>query len=79
VLKPGGRMVISDIVSDGELPQEIREDPDAWAECIAGALDEEVYLEKIRTAGFRDIRVRSKRQFMDLVYSVEVEAHKPRR
>lgn len=79
VLRPGGRMIISDIVSDGELPQEIREDPDAWAECIAGALDEEVYLEKIRAAGFRDVRVRSKRRFMDLVYSVEVEAHKPRR
>ena len=79
VLRPGGRMVISDIVSDGELPQEIREDPDAWAECIAGALDEEVYLEKIRAAGFRDVRVLSKRRFMDLVYSVEVEAHKPRR
>jgi len=78
VLRPGGRMMVSDIVSDGELPQEIRDDPDAWAECIAGALDERVYLGKIEGAGFRDIRLRSKRQFMDLVNSVDVEAHKPR-
>lgn len=78
VLRPGGRMMVSDIVSDGELPQEIREDPDAWAGCIAGALDEKVYLEKIRGAGFRDIRVRSKTQFMGPVNSIEVEAHRPR-
>ena len=78
VLKPGGRMIISDIVSEGELPQEIREDPDAWAGCIGGALDEKIYLEKIGKAGFRDIRVQSKRGFMDIVNSIEVEAHKPR-
>jgi len=79
VLRPGGRMVISDIVSDGEMPREIRENPDAWAECIAGALDEEVYLEKIGAAGFTDVRVRTKRRFMPLASSVEVEAHKPLR
>lgn len=78
VLKPGGRMMVSDIVSEGELPRDIREDPDAWAGCIAGALDEKVYLEKIRGAGFRDIQVLSKRRFMDIVNSIEVEAHKPR-
>ncbi len=77
VLRPGGRMIVSDIVSEGELPREIREDPDAWAECIAGALDEGVYLEKIRKAGFVNVQVKSKRQFMELVNSVEVEAHKP--
>ena len=78
VLKPGGRMTISDIVTDGELPESIRDDPDAWAECIAGALEEGAYLEKLKRAGFRNVKVLSKRSFMEIVYSVEVEAHKPR-
>lgn len=77
VLKPGGRMLISDVVTKGEIPQAVRDDPDAWAGCVAGALDEAVYLEKIRNAGFRDIRVLSRGSFTDLVYSAKIEAHKP--
>jgi arsenite methyltransferase len=57
VLRPGGRMMISDVVVDGELPQSIRERLDAWAGCIAGALDESVYLDKIRAAGFGRVEV----------------------
>ena len=77
VLKPGGRMTISDIVTDGDLPQAVRDDPDAWAGCVAGALDMEEYLEKIRNAGFKEVSVLSKRPFMRQVYSAEIEAHKP--
>ncbi|MGD2142776.1 MAG: arsenite methyltransferase [Candidatus Bathyarchaeota archaeon] len=77
VLKPGGRMMVSDIVTDGPLPEDIREDPDAWAACISGALDEEVYLGKIRNAGFEKVRTISKRTFQEVAYSAEVEAHKP--
>jgi arsenite methyltransferase len=57
VLRPGGRMMISDVVVDGELPASIREQLDAWAGCIAGALDESVYLDKIRAAGFERVEV----------------------
>jgi SAM-dependent methyltransferase len=60
VLRPGGRISVSDIVVDGDLPQVIRDSLDAWAGCIAGALDEAVYLDKIRAAGFQDIEVVSR-------------------
>jgi arsenite methyltransferase len=60
VLRPGGRMSVSDIVVDGDLPQVIRNQLDAWAGCIAGALDESVYLDKIRAAGFEGVEVVSR-------------------
>jgi len=60
VLRPGGRLSISDIVVDGDLPQFIRSRLDAWAGCIAGALDERVYLDKIRAAGFERVEVLSR-------------------
>jgi arsenite methyltransferase len=60
VLRPGGRLNISDIVVDGDLPRFIRERLDAWAGCVAGALDEEIYLDKIRAAGFAGIEVLSR-------------------
>lgn len=63
VLKPGGRLVISDIVAERTLPDEIKRDPDAWAACIAGALEQQEYLRKIKKAGFQDVQVISKREF----------------
>jgi len=57
VLKPGGRLIVSDIVSERAFPDEIKNDPDAWAGCIAGALEQQEYLGKIREAGFRDLQV----------------------
>lgn len=57
VLRPGGRLMISDVVVDGELPSSIRERLDAWAGCLGGALDETVYLGKIRAAGFEQVAV----------------------
>jgi len=62
VLRPGGRMVISDIVLDGELPPPIRESLAAWAGCVAGALQEPDYLGKIRAAGFADVQVLSREE-----------------
>jgi SAM-dependent methyltransferase len=63
VLKPGGRLTVSDIVSEGAMAEEIRSDPDAWAGCIAGALEQQEYLKTIRKAGFEDIQVLSSRVF----------------
>jgi ubiquinone/menaquinone biosynthesis C-methylase UbiE len=58
VLKPGGRFSISDMVTYGEVPQEIREDLTLWAGCVAGALDREAYLEIIRQSGFSELHIK---------------------
>lgn len=60
VLRPGGRMSVSDIVVNSELPQPVRARLDAWAGCIAGALDETDYLARIRTAGFEGVEIQSR-------------------
>jgi arsenite methyltransferase len=62
-LKSGGRLTVSDIVSEGALPDEIRTDSNAWACCIGGALEQREYLEKIKAAGFEDVKVVSTREF----------------
>lgn len=82
VLRHGGRMVISDIVTQGKLPKTIRESKDAWAACIAGALEEGEYLECIRRAGFRNICVLSRGTsccgpMPEKIYSLKVKAIKP--
>jgi len=63
VLKPGGRLIVSDIVSQRELPDEIKNDLDAWTGCIAGALEQQEYLGEVRKAGFEDVMVVSSREF----------------
>jgi arsenite methyltransferase len=63
VLKPGGRLTVSDIVSEGALPDEIKSDSNAWACCIAGALEQQDYLKKIKKAGLKDVQVLSSREF----------------
>ena len=63
VLKPGGRLTVSDIVSEGALPDEIKSNPDAWACCIAGALEQQEYLREIRKAGFGYVQVLSSQEF----------------
>lgn len=80
VLKPGGRMLISDVVTQGELPRKIRENPEMWARCVAGALDEQEYLRKIRNAGFQNVEVvnPAQRGPGGKVYGIHVRAYKPR-
>jgi arsenite methyltransferase len=55
VLKPGGRLAVSDIVTDGPLPDVIKQSLSAWAGCVAGALDANDYMDAIRNAGFVDV------------------------
>jgi arsenite methyltransferase len=57
VLKPGGAITVSDIVSFGVVPAEVRADLEKWAGCTAGALDKEEYLGVIRGAGFSEVSV----------------------
>jgi len=52
VLKPGGRFAVSDVVVRGHVPVEIKKSVELWAGCVAGALSEEDYLEKLVKAGF---------------------------
>lgn len=60
VLRPGGRMSISDMVVSHALPAAVRGQLDTWAACIAGALPEAEYLTKIRDAGFQDVEIVSR-------------------
>ncbi|KAF0111272.1 MAG: putative methyltransferase [Chloroflexi bacterium] len=57
VLKPGGRMAVSDIVTSGELPEVIKQSLSAWAGCIAGAMDEKDFIQAIQQAGFKDTKL----------------------
>ena len=57
VLKPGGKLALSDIVTDGKLPQEIMDSLTAWAGCVAGALDVKEYIADLETAGFTHIEL----------------------
>lgn len=57
VLKPGGRLAVSDVVTNGPLPQGIKNSLSAWAGCIAGALEAEDYINAIENAGFVDVEL----------------------
>jgi arsenite methyltransferase len=84
VLKPNGRLMVSDLVTEGELPENVRNSFDAWAACIAGALEKGEYLEKIKQAGFHNVKVVSQKPYtIDVspelrrkIVSIQVEAHK---
>ena len=66
VLKPGGRFAVSDIVLQGQLPAEVRRSMEAWAGCVAGALEETEYRRLLADAGFQDVGVEVTR-----VYSIQ--------
>jgi SAM-dependent methyltransferase len=57
VLRPGGRMAVSDIILDGELPEVVKEDVEAYVGCIAGAMRREPYFRAIEEAGFGDVEI----------------------
>jgi SAM-dependent methyltransferase len=66
VLKPGGRFAVSDVVTRGEMPAEIRKSVLLWVGCVAGALEENEYRSKLASAGFENIEIEPTR-----VYRVE--------
>lgn len=61
ILRPGGHLSISDIVTDGELPADLRKEAEMYAGCISGALKESEYLDIIRDMGFTNITIMNKR------------------
>ena len=66
VLKPGGRFAVSDVVTHGEVPADVRKNMLLWVGCIAGALDDYQYVAKLATAGFDGIDIQPTR-----VYDIE--------
>jgi len=66
VLKPGGRFAVSDVVTRGEMPAEVRKSVLAWVGCVAGALEENEYRAKLSAAGFESVDVEATR-----IYRVE--------
>ncbi len=72
ILKPGGRLMVSDIVLLQELPQEIRNSVAAYTACVAGAETKEGYLGAIRKAGFQKIQI-----LQETVFPTEVLANDP--
>jgi arsenite methyltransferase len=66
VLRPGGRFAVSDVVTRGDIPSNLRENALLWIGCIAGALDESDYRAKLAAAGFDQIEIEPTR-----VYNVE--------
>lgn len=63
VLKPGGRLAVSDIVVRGEIPQDIQASIELWAGCVAGALEEKEYLTKLEHAGFERVSIEPTRVY----------------
>jgi ubiquinone/menaquinone biosynthesis C-methylase UbiE len=65
VLKPGGRLAVSDIVLTEELPQTIRESMAGYVGCVSGAELRDRYLVLLKDAGFHDVRVEREKSFVD--------------
>ncbi len=63
VLKPGGRVAVSDVVSRRPVPADIRKSVELWIGCVAGALDESDYRARLERAGFTDIEVEITREY----------------
>ena len=63
VLKPGGRLAVSDVVVLGPVPREIRLSVELWIGCVAGALEESDYRNKLVRAGFNEITIETTRSY----------------
>jgi arsenite methyltransferase len=66
VLKPGGRFAVSDVITRGEMPAEIRQSVLLWVGCVAGALEENEYRKKLASAGFEKVEIEPTR-----IYRIE--------
>ena len=57
VLKPGGRFAVSDVVVRGEIPADVQKNVELWVGCVAGALRDTEYIDKLRAAGFEQVEI----------------------
>ncbi len=65
VLKPGGRLAVSDIVVRGEMPPDVQRSMELWAGCVAGALRDTEYVSKLKAAGFQAVEVEPTRIYTE--------------
>jgi SAM-dependent methyltransferase len=63
VLRPGGRFAVSDVVTRGQVPEQLRHDMLLWVGCIAGALEEDEYRSKLTAAGFEGVGIEPTRVY----------------
>jgi len=78
VLKPGGRLVVSDMVTHGAMSETVRSDLTAWAGCVAGAVDVQEYAAVMERAGFRDTDILARTDAPPgHVFSITIRARKP--
>jgi arsenite methyltransferase len=85
VLKPGGLFSVSDIIIQGELSEQSRQDMAAWSACVSGAIPADEYIGKLEAAGFSDIQVEAKGEFVEGLpfipsgtpFSALIQARKP--
>jgi arsenite methyltransferase len=79
VLRPGGRLVVSDVVADAAMDQSTRSDLAQYVGCIAGALTREEYTRSLTDAGFTDIEIRETHRVHEHAASAIVRARRPAR
>lgn len=78
VLKPGGRIIVSDVVADLELPETVRANARAWAACVAGAVQESDYHDLLRAAGFEAIEtIHRGGQWQPMLHTAVISARRP--
>jgi SAM-dependent methyltransferase len=81
LLVPGGRAVVSDVVSEAVLPEAVRSDPAAWAACYGGAIPEAEYLAAVSAAGLTGLRVLKRSAPYEKggvrILSLTIEARRP--
>jgi ubiquinone/menaquinone biosynthesis C-methylase UbiE len=77
VLRPGGRVAVSDVVADPEMDERTRADMAAWTGCIAGALTETEFRESLAAAGLEDIEIRETHRVHEHAAAAIIRARKP--
>jgi ubiquinone/menaquinone biosynthesis C-methylase UbiE len=77
VLRPGGRLAVTDIVADAGMPDEVRRDMEQWTGCIAGALTPDEYRRLLAEAGLTDVEVRETHRVHEYAGSAIVRARRP--
>ncbi len=78
VLKPGGRLAVTDVIADEDMDEATRTDMEEWTGCIAGALTETQFREALREAGLSNVEIRATHRVHEHAVSAVVRARKPK-
>jgi len=71
-LKPGGRLSISDVLRSGEMPREIKDNPEAYTGCVAGAMLSDEVKDILSDLGFQEINIKSKEQSEEIIHGWDI-------